>query len=90
MLSKAPHRRIRRHFSFLFDPTLDATNWRAEHVLASRRRHRKMCGGGNRTRRGAQSQQVLASALRTADQRGLDASDLFVTRARRSCPPACA
>jgi hypothetical protein len=39
---------------------------------------RKMCGGGNRTRHGADSQQVLASVLRTADQRGLDATDVLV------------
>ena len=65
-------------FSFLFDPTLDATNWRAEHALRPAVVTRKMCGGGNRTRRGADSQQVLASVLRTADQRGLDATDVLV------------
>jgi transposase len=66
-------------FSFLFDPTLDATNWRAEHALRPAVITRKTCGGGNRTARGAQSQQVLASVLRTADQRGLDATDVLVT-----------
>jgi transposase len=66
-------------FSFLFDPTLDATNWRAEHALRPAVVTRKTCGGGNRTRRGADSQQVLASVLRTTHQRGLDASDLLVT-----------
>jgi transposase len=65
-------------FSFLFDPTLDATNWRAEHALRPAVVTRKMCGGGNRTRRGADSQQVLASVLRTADQRGLDPTDVLV------------
>jgi len=59
-------------FSFLFDPTLDATNWRAEHALRPAVVTRKMCGGGNRSLRGAQTQQVLASLLRTAQQRGLD------------------
>ena len=59
-------------FSFLFDPTLEATNWRAEHALRPAVVTRKMGGGGNRTRRGAQTQQVLASLLRTAQQRGLD------------------
>jgi transposase len=80
-------RRFQRHliveydaiFSFLFDPTLDATSWRAEQALRPAVVTRKMCGGGNRTRRGADSQQVLASVLRTADQRGLDATDLLVT-----------
>jgi len=66
-------------FSFLFDPTLDATNWRAEHALRPAVVTRKTCGGGNRTARGAQSQQVLASVLRTADQRGIDATDVLVT-----------
>ena len=66
-------------FSFLFDPTLDATNWRAEHALRPAVVTRKTCGGGNRTARGAASQQVLTSLLRTADQRGLDATDVLVT-----------
>jgi transposase len=62
-------------FSFLFDPTLDATNWRAEHALRPAVVTRKMCGGGNRTPRGAQTQQVLTSVLRTAQQRGLDTTE---------------
>lgn len=66
-------------FSFLFDPTLDATNWRAEQALRPAVVTRKTCGGGNRTAHGADSQQVLTSLLRTADQRGLDATDLLVT-----------
>ena len=65
-------------FSFLFDPTLDATNWRAEHALRPAVITRKTCGGGNRTAHGADSQQVLTSLLRTAHQRGLDATDLLV------------
>ena len=92
LLERTPsrHLRVRRFqghliveydaiFSFLFDPTLDATNWRAEQALRPAVVTRKMCGGGNRTRRGADSQQVLASVLRTADQRGLDATDVLVT-----------
>jgi transposase len=65
-------------FSFLFDPTLDATNWRAEHALRPAVVTRKMCGGGNRTVRGAQTQQVLATILRTAQQRGLDSTAVIV------------
>jgi transposase len=78
-------------FSFLFDPTLDATNWRAEHALRPAVVTRKMCGGGNRTARGAASQQVLTSVLRTADQRGLDPTDLLVTlltACQPSVPPS--
>jgi transposase len=67
-------------FSFLYAPAmLDATNWRAEQALRPAVVTRKMCGGGNRTPRGADSQQVLASVLRTAHQRGLDATDVLVT-----------
>jgi transposase len=73
-------------FSFLFDPTLDATNWRAEHALRPAVITRKMCGGGNRTRRGAQSQQVLASVLRTAHQRGLNTTAVLVTALQAQTP----
>lgn len=65
-------------FSFLFEPTLDATNWRAEQALRPAVLTRKTCGGGNRTARGAVSQQCLTSVLRTADQRGLDPTDVLV------------
>jgi hypothetical protein len=47
--------------SFFFDPALDATHWRAEHALRPAVITRS---GGNRTMRGAQTQQVLASVLR--------------------------
>jgi hypothetical protein len=90
LLTRTPSRRLRvrrfqQHlmvefaaiFSFLFDPTLDATNWRAEHALRPAVVTRKMCGGGHRTARGAQTQQVLASVLRTAAQRGLDRTHLL-------------
>ena len=45
-----------------------------------------MCGGGNRTARGAQSQQVLATVLRTADQRGLDATTILTALLTASTP----
>lgn len=90
----ADARRFARHlaaeydavFSFLFDPTLDATNWRAEHALRPAVVTRKMCGGGNRSLRGAQTQQILASLLRTAQQRGLDTTDTL-TRLLRAPRP---
>lgn len=104
LLARTPSRRLavqrfQRHlivefdaiFSFLFDPTLDATNWRAEHALRPAVVTRKMCGGGNRTRHGADTQQVLASVLRTADQRGLDATAVLVallTAPTPSIPPS--
>jgi transposase len=73
-------------FSFLFDPTLDATNWRAEQALRPLVVTRKMCGGGNRTRRGADSQHVLASVLRTAAQRDVDATAVLATLLTSSAP----
>ena len=52
-------------FTFLWDPSIDATNWRAEQAIRPAVVTRKVCGG-NRTRRGADTQQVLASVVRTA------------------------
>ena len=71
--------------TFLGDPAIDATNWRAEHAIRPAVVTRKVCGG-NRTRRGADTQQVLASVLRTLDQRGLDPTDVFtpLLQARRA------
>lgn len=73
-------------FSFLIDPDLDATNWRAEQALRPAVITRKMCGGGNRSRRGGDTQQILASVLRTAHQRGLDATDVLTTLLRAPAP----
>jgi len=58
-------------WSFLFDPTIDATNWRAEHAIRPAVVTRKVCGG-NRSWAGADSQQILASVIRTASQRELN------------------
>ena len=65
-------------FLFLYDPSLDATNWRAEHAIRPAVVTRKVCGG-NRTRRGADTQQILASVVRTARQRRLDPRALITT-----------
>lgn len=71
-------------FTFLLDPdTIDATNWRAEHALRPAVVTRKVCGG-NRSARGAHTQQVLASVLHTIHQRRLDATPLFDRMLR--CP----
>ena len=58
-------------WSFLFDPTIDATNWRAEQAIRPIVVTRKVCGG-NRSWAGAESQQILASVIRTASQRDLN------------------
>jgi transposase len=61
-------------FTFLLEPAvIDATNWRAEQALRPAVVTRKVCGG-NRSTRGAHTQEVLASVLRTIQQRQLDAA----------------
>ena len=65
-------------FAFLWDPSVDATNWRAEHAIRPAVVQRKVCGG-NRTSRGAETQQVLASVVRTAHQRALDLEAVLTT-----------
>ena len=64
--------------SFLWDPSVDATNWRAEQAIRPAVVTRKVCGG-NRTQHGADTQQVLASVVRTAHQRHLDLTPLIAT-----------
>jgi transposase len=64
-------------FTFLLEPDLiDATNWRAEHALRPAVVTRKVCGG-NRSAQGAHTHAVLASVLRTLQQRRLDAGPIF-------------
>ena len=73
-------------FSFLVDPALDATNWRAEQAIRPAVVTRKMNGGGNRTPPGAETQQVLTSILRTAQQRHLDADAVITTLLHARAP----
>lgn len=73
-------------FTFLLEPdVIDATNWRAEHALRPAVVTRKVCGG-NRSLRGAHTQEVLASVLRTIHQRQLDAAPIFSTLLRSPDP----
>jgi transposase len=72
-------------FSFLYDPTVDATNWRAEQAIRPAVAIRKVCGG-NRSARGLQTQYVLASLLRTAVQRQV-AIPATIARLLRSARP---
>jgi transposase len=71
-------------FTFLRQPGLDATNWRAE--LASRFGVilRKVWGG-SRSWTGAWAQSVLMSVWRTCWQRGRSALD-FLSQLLRGCP----
>jgi transposase len=72
-------------FMCLCDPAIDATNWRAEHALRPAVVTRNVCGG-NRSTRGATTQQILASVLRTIHQRELDASIVITDLLRASTP----
>lgn len=73
-------------FTFLLDPTtIEATNWRAEQALRPAVVTRKV-SGGNRSWHGAGTQEILASVLRTANQRQLDPHALVVSLLRAPSP----
>jgi transposase len=86
-------RRLARHltkelgaiFSCLFDATLDATNWRAEQALRPAVVNRKVCGG-NRSARGAETQQILTSVIRSTHQQQLPVSDVLIDLLRARHP----
>ncbi len=69
-------------FLFLCDPSIDATNWRAEQPSAPRWSPARCAA----SRKGADTQQVLASVTRTARQRRLDPRRCSRAPAHRSCP----
>jgi transposase len=71
------HREAAAVFSCLTDPTIDATNWRAEQALRPAVVNRKV-SGGNRTTRGAATQQILTSVVQTARLRGLSPRRVLV------------
>ena len=70
-----PNRRLAGHllnhamdwFWFLIDPSIDATNYRAEQAIRPAVVNRKVWGG-NRTWRGARWQDILSSVIRTCEQ----------------------
>jgi transposase len=72
-------------WSFLFDPTIDATNWRAEQAIRPAVVTRKVWGG-NRTWSGADAQQTLATVIRTAQQRRLNPHVLLVSMLQSPAP----
>lgn len=80
--SNAANERLARHlwvhaeqwFQFLADPSIPATNYRAEQAIRPAVVNRKVWGG-NRTEAGAQAHGVLLSVLRTCQQRLLSAFD---------------
>ena len=71
-------------FTFLYHPEVPATNWAAEQAIRPAVVTRKVCGG-NRTWRGAHTQEVLITVLRTSYQQGRDPYALL---AALLCAPA--
>ena len=74
-------------FGFLFDLTVDATNWRAEQAIRPMVVNRKV-SGGNRSERGAETQEILSSIVQTARLRELDPRDVLVDLLRSPQPTA--
>jgi hypothetical protein len=72
-------------FTFLADPAVDATSWRAEHAVRPTTVTRKVCGG-NRTDRGTETQGRTMTLFGTATQQGVDAVEFPVHLARASDP----
>jgi transposase len=73
----------------LFDPTIDATNWRAEHAIRPAVVTRKVCGG-NRSWNGANSQQILTSVIRTTAQRHLNPKPVLAALMHPATPRVAA
>ena len=82
-----PNRKLLAHlqperehlFTFLADPGVQATNWRAEQALRPAIVNRKSWGG-NRTWQGAHTQQVTMSVIRTARQQNSTRSSCWPAR----------
>lgn len=88
-----PNRRLLQHlrterpalFTCVARPEVEATNWQAEQAIRPAVVTRKVCGG-NRSPRGAATQQVVASVLRTAWQQQRDPLALLVALQRSARP----
>jgi len=63
-LSKHLRRHLEQWFTFVFDPSVEPTNWKAEQAIRPAVVNRKVWGG-NRTGAGAGAQQVLMSVFET-------------------------
>jgi transposase len=67
-------RHFEQCFTFLSDPTIEATNWQAEQAIRPAVVNRKVCGG-NRTPAGAQAQGILMSVLESCRRQAQSAID---------------
>jgi len=61
-------------FTFLFNPQVEATNWKAEQAIRPAVVNRKVWGG-NRTTVGAKAQGIVMSVIETCHRRALSALD---------------
>jgi transposase len=73
---------LEQWFSFVFDPAIEPTNWKAEQAIRPAVVNRKVWGG-NRTWLGAGTQQVLMSVLQTCRRRARPALE-FVSATLRA------
>ena len=91
--SYPPNRKLLTHlgrersalFTFLTTPGVQATNWRAEHAIRPAVLTRKHWGG-NRTRAGADTWQILASVLTTATMQDRDPVAVLIPLLRNPHP----
>ena len=89
----APNRRLLAHLrterdsllTFLTHPGVEATNWRGEDAIRPAVVNRKSWGG-NRSWRGARTQQVTMSVIGTARQQGVDPIELIAAAQRETEP----
>lgn len=89
----APNQRLLRHlraerealFTFLYQRGVEATNWRAEQAIRPAVVNRKSWGG-NRGWRGARTQEVAMSVIRTARQQGVCPIELMAAAQREPEP----
>src|SRR5262245_44382392 len=73
---------LEQWFTFVFDPRVEPTNWKAEQAIRPAVVNRKVWGG-NRTRLGADAQQVLMSVFETCRRRARSALE-FVSHSLRA------
>jgi transposase len=81
-LAKHLRKHLEQWFTFVFDPSVEPTNWKAEQAIRPAVVNRKVWGG-NRTRVGADAQQVLMSVFETCRRHARSALD-FVSLTLRS------
>lgn len=73
-------------FTYLTHPGVAPTNYRAEQAIRPSVATRKMCGGGNNTPRGAQTQGILLTLLRSGWQQDYTPAEMIVPLLRAPGP----